>query len=531
MAGTPSPWETWTILFLAGLQLAVAYWWWRGPTLEGSRWWIVALFALNGAATVLNLGRRFGAELVLDATGGFLDRWSNFALLGFGLLALDVRRRWTRPRRAFLAAVGLLMVAGTGVWMAARLGPLSKPPWTRLATFHSLLLAIVVGSAALLRRFLTWDEGQSPLWGLALAGIGLRYAELSVWLTLPGELPPTWTGWVSFTASFGMWIALLSVVAAIVVGVWRYARDRPQRARTTYQLALALLLAGLLFGAGRSVDPDVTYLGVVFTLALVRPLVFAEVRSRLAGGHLWTSSIRTTLARGSCAYLAVILGLALATAIGLGFQGAHLTGAGLLPLGVLAGDFLLRRTPDLVSSTDEERNTGDEDWPLDPDEVTLPPDWRERLEAGRRRFRDLDPAVQDALAGLAHWQRILLVLEGTPDGDDLPPYERTTPGLHFRTHCPYASIGPEIRRANERARSIAEDLGVKSGPGSRSLALVDEAWGRAQGLDSPRVKHYELTPLGERVAAALREEIGLGDADPEDVARVVGEGFQADGDT
>lgn len=167
------------------------------------------------------------------------------------------------------------------------------------------------------------------------------------------------------------------------------------------------------------------------------------------------------------------------------------------------------------------------DWPLEHDEVTLPGDWADRTSENYHLFRKQPEGVREGLADLARWERIVLTLDGAPEREGLPPYERTTPGLHFLTHCPYSNIGPEIDRANERAESILEDFELETGSGMAYTDpdLVEGRLGRAEGLDSPRVKIYELTDVGERVAARLRDELGLGDEDPTEVERLVAEGF------
>jgi hypothetical protein len=48
-------WEFWLLSVLGVLQLYVAHRWWTGPHLEGTRFWVAALFALNGTYTVLRL--------------------------------------------------------------------------------------------------------------------------------------------------------------------------------------------------------------------------------------------------------------------------------------------------------------------------------------------------------------------------------------------------------------------------------------------------------------------------------------------
>lgn len=527
MAGTPAPWETWTVLFLAGLQLGVAYWWWKGPRLPGTRGWVTALFGLNGSATLLNHGSKVLASPLLDALGTLADRPTNVALLALGVIALDPdgrHRRWWGPA---LLALLALQVPSVAYMEWAKLAGAGAPNILRITTTPVLFLAAAVGGAALLQRGLRWSSDEDVLWGLALAGVAVRYADLTAWFfkarrvtQLLDQAPHQ----VLRDAAFLLGLAAMVLSAAGLLA--RYVRDPPDRNRRTYEFVLALVVAGFLYGAARNVSTT-TFLGVVFTMALVRPLVFLETRARLDGNHLWSGDLRRTLGTGTCAYLTSLAGVGVAVVVGLGTAGAFLTAAGLLPLGVLAGTYVQDHGPTPLSPGSRAPDPEEGQWPVEAEEITLPPDWRKRLTAGQRAYRDLAPDVRERLDGLSHWERILLALDGAPDGGDLPPYERTTPGLHFLTHCPYASIGPEIRRANARARSIAQELGLDPGPGAPVQPLVEEDWGRAQDLESPRVKHYDLTPLGRRVAQALREEIGLGDADPEEVARVVADGYEA----
>lgn len=527
MAGTPAPWETWTSLFLAGLQLAVAYWWWKGPHLPGTRGWVTALFGLNGAATLLNHGSKVLSSPLLDSLGTLADRPTNVALLALGVIALDPegrRRRWWGPALLVLLAV---QVPSVVLIEQAKLAGTAIPDMLKFATTPLLLLAAAVGGVALLQRGLRWSTDEDVLWGLALAGVVVRYADLSVLLFKVQRATQLLDQAPHETVRDALYLLALAALVLATAGLLvRYLRDPPDRNRRAYELVLALLVAGFLYGVARNLSTT-TFLGVVFTMALVRPLIFLEVRARLDGDHLWSGDLRRTLATGTCAFLTSLAGVGVAAAVGLGTTGALLTAAGLLPLGVLAGVYVQEHGPPPLSPAPPAPEQEGGGWPVDREDVTLPPDWRERLAAGQRAYRDLDPEVRERLDALSHWERILLALEGAPEGGDLPPYERTTPGLHLRTHCPYASIGPEIRRANARARTVAEDLGLDPGPGSSSRTLVEEGWGRAQGLESPRVKHYDLTPLGRRVAEAIRDEVGLGDADPDEVARVVADGFEA----
>lgn len=518
-------WEFWVLVSLGALQLAVAYRWWEGPSLEGTRGWVAALFALNGVYTVLKLGTQMGFPQFLLDLASMGDKWTNVALVGFGAAALDVGGRRGRLRRAVLLPLATVVVAATAYITVRRFAGLPDPAWHPWVSIQVLGAAILVGAAATAARFARWEDGTNPVWGIALAGVGLRYAELSTWL-FPTPVP-TAGDLLADPALVARVVALPAMVLAFGVLVLRYVRRRPTRARRTYELALALLLAGFLFGLARR-TPDKTVLAIVLTFALARPLAFLEAQARLDGEHIWSHRSGRRLAVGAGGLLAALAGVGLGAAVGLGFEGRAVVGAALVPLGAW-GAHALPTVPLGPGPTEAETggNPGT-DWPVEADRVTLPDGWREDLEDAYEDYADQSPEVRDALDGLAYWERLVLALDGAPDREGLPAYERTTPGLHLWTHCQYSGIGSELSRADDRAEVVAEALGVDAtGPGTPKGGLVAETWGRAKGLESTRAKIYELTPLGERVAAALREKVGLPEADPQEVARLVPAGFRS----
>lgn len=520
-------WEAWTLVLLAGLQLYVAYRWWTGSALPGTRGWIAALFLLNGAATVLQLVPRLDGP----AFGGFLasvaSRWTNIALLGFGLAALDIDDEWTRPRRLLAAPLALVAVGGIYASWLGHVG--TAPDWKKLVGGQVLLLAIVVGAAALVRRARRWGQDPNPVWGLALGAVGLRYAELAAWLSSPPKVPDPALGAIAFSNDVLKLLALVAMAAAGLVLLAWYLRDPPTYRRGTYELMLAFLGAGFLYGAARAIG-DPSWFAVVLTFTLVRPLAFLEAQARLDDARLWTHPSGRAVRLGACSLAAVLLGVGIAAATGFTTDGRLLVGGALLPFGAWLGhavDAELYRSSSPLGPSPSDGSVDDPHWPVDADRLPLPEDWEDRLAEGYRAYRALPDEVRQAVDDLAYWERLLLALEGAPEGDKKPPYERTTPGLHLQTHCTYASIGPEIQRANERADVIAAAHDVDTpGPGGAKMGLVEDSYGRAQGVDSPRAKFYRLTPLGERVAAAVRERVGLGDEDPADVARLVATGFR-----
>jgi hypothetical protein len=310
-----------------------------------------------------------------------------------------------------------------------------------------LFLAIAVGGVALALRARAWDRGDSALWCLVLAGVGVRYAELVIWFRDP--LPIPLLGGVAFPSLVGSWataLGFLSMVGAFLYLLSRYLPDPPGVAPRTYQLVLLLLLTGFLFGTARRLTADLNHLGVTLTLALVRPLVFLEARSRLEGGHLWSSDLRRPLGKGAVGYLGALVGVGIGGLVGFGTPGLLLTGAGCLPLGVLAGSVLLETVEDLEGvqparepdtgrdpgwgggSTGScrvqparEPDTGRDppDWPVDDEKVTLPPDWRDRSEGGLKRYRSLDGETRERSRGATR-RKVLRTLDESVSLSDVP---------------------------------------------------------------------------------------------------------------
>lgn len=289
-----------------------------------------------------------------------------------------------------------------------------------------------------------------------------------------------------------------------------------------------LLAAGFLFGAARHVA-SVPALFSFLTLDLLRPAAFVGVQALLHPRPFRETQQWAELWQGAIVFVWVLLGFPFSRLLGLSpvAAAAASLGFGVLAVALVAVVGRERRGAQAPSSranpgAEEE---GGPDWDLDTDRVSPPDDWRERLDAGYEAYRSLDEGTRAAIDDLARWERIVLALEAAPETDGLPPYERTTPGLHLVTHAPYASIGPEIRRTNDRAGRILEQFGI---PADRSLERADEplvegSMGPARGLDSPRAKSYELTEEGREVARRLRE--GLDVPDEVDLLQVLGEAY------
>jgi hypothetical protein len=524
------PSEAWLLAGLGVLQLGVAVWWWQGPNLRRTRAWVTGLFALNGLATLLAaLGELSGWPSLLPV---LVDRWSNVFLVGFGLVALRAGDRMRWPGRLLVIAAGAVTVAFT----AARIqGQWTGMPtqWTRTARNITLWPAIVVGGLALVAATRRAHEDGARLWMLLLAGVGIRYSELTAVIAPIADpsaiLADTWL------KSLTMGLRLLAFAAMFAAAASLLARRRnPDRIADLrfYDLSLILVLSGFLFGFARTLSPNISESTVYFSLALVRPLVFLGVQARL-GPTRWGEGSRSAWLRAGAGFF-VCGALAGLLAPLFGFQGLGVwpfLGIGGLVGGMLAPRLRLPAFPDQATTAEasqEEASVSDIVAAIETDRVQLPDDWRQRLADACEGYRKLPTDVQEGIEGMARWERILIALDGAPAGGELPPYERTTPGLHLRTQCPYASIGPEISRTNERADRILAQFGLREGEGAPvgEAPLVTSTFGSAEGLDSPRAKSYELTPLGERVAERLREEVGLADLDPAEAGPLVGETFE-----
>lgn len=526
----PPAWETWTLLWLSAFQFAVAYWWWKGPRIEGTRRIVTALFALNGIVTLRPVLLPYlPGDAYVKGVTGLADNFTLVLMVMFGAAGLDVSGRFRRARK--LGGAGLLVAYAllSPFWFMSKLGAFSMPTWDVLATTGVQLLAGILVAGAIVPRLRQPASRQRDAWLLALAGVGLRFAEFSMAELFPTSLvrglPES--GWfvAQHALRVGMAAAVVGALAALIVP---YFRD--EEPGLVHDASLALLLGGLVLGAGRRIGRG-DFPSLIFSFAFLRPLAFAGSQVRLSEGPWQRSRPVRNLVRGGLLFFASLAAVHLGTfwlaapPAALGF------GAALAVMGIP----VIRRfdpAPEAPSKPRGDVPEGDSsegahrDWPVEEDRVALPDGWQEELRAREEAYRELPEDVQGRLDDLARWQRIVLALDGAPEADELPPYERTTPGLHFATHCPYSNVGPNISRANERWEGILEELGVPGpdlSPGEEPL--IEGSWGRAEGLDSPRVKWYRLTELGEEVAAQLREDLGLGDRDAGEVTALVGEGF------
>jgi len=517
-------WEAGALAAMALIQFAVGYWWWKGPHLRGTRYWIGGLFALNGISSARqSLMLLPGIEsTVLDVIGALSDKWTNFFLFGFVLLVLARKRNL--PSRLLLSAVGFLMAVASPFFLWEGLSSAASFPWAGTVMSSVLTLAIIVGAVALAQEAQTTSEGQDAIWLFALSVIGFRFAELSAWLVGVDLLVDLGQGFPGLASSLLQTATLPALLIGFAIVVRERFRTTPSRDHTLFDISLLLLLTGFLFGFARAISTGRSF-AVFFSIGLVRPAGFLVTQWKLADRPFRDTAQWRQLRLGGAALCGAILAVPLASPFGMGTGGTVILGLTLAVFGLgLVRSLRLSRGP---AAAPDSNPSLEGDWPVDPEDVALPQDWKEQFTENLAAFRDLPEPVQDGLDRLSRWQRLILALYAAPESDRLPRYERTTPGLHFLTHCPYPSIGAEIARTNERWTKILEELGIDapSVPSSSETPLIESTTGRAEGLDSPRAKAYHLTPLGKRVGERLVEESGFDTLSAERLRRVIGEGY------
>lgn len=523
-----SVWEIWGLAALSILQFAVAYWWWTGPHLEGSRGWVSALFLLGGLTTLQNsiLGVPALESTVVDGLGGYTDRGSNLCLLAFGLLALNPQK--SRPSKWFLGIVASAFAISLPFMVPGQfLMAGSSPDWALFLFNLPLWLAILVAAAALIKLTKKSDRAETGLWLLALSGIGFRFAELTTWLA-PGKFGNLMEGLngLNLLDNLLQLAGFPAMLIAFSWMLWRRASGDTSHLGETYDVSLVLVLSGFLFGFARVLS-DETAFAVFFSMALVRPLVFLTVQWKIQDQPLRDTTQWRHLRTGGSALGASLLAIPLGGLFGMGVGGSVLVGAMLAALALVINR-ISTPTKKTQQGQRQRKVPGPvENLPLDSDNVPLPDDSRERVRKGLDAYRRLSDRARSSLTSLARWERILLALYAAPEEGQLPPYERTTPGLHFVTHTPYASIGSEVTRTNERVDQILQRMGIEqpSPGGNPSEALIESKMGHAQDLDSPRVKSYALTDLGVVVAEEILEDSGLADIDKNELIQVLGEGY------
>lgn len=524
----PPTWHAWGLFALGLVQFAVGYWWWRGPYLEGTRGWVAGLFWLNGVSTVLTAATLFPQMdlLTIEAVQRSADRATNLFLLAIGLIAID--QGLSTRGKLFVGAVGGVMLVAAPFWLGGILEVIEAPAWSDHVMSSSFYLAVIVVGVAIARTARAPPAKNADIWLLCLAGIGFRLAELGTFRFVRQGANVT-----SASTALGLADALLNasmfpfMVAGLAMVLWERRRLKPDWTPGWYDLSLALLLGGFLFGFARLLSPTTAF-AVFLSLALVRPVVFVVGQAQLDADAERRSQRSRQITTGGTALGASVLGVMVGTGLGLNPTGAILTGLTVAVVAIGAVRLILPEPP----SGRAGGPPGDlqlDTLPLDLENVSLPEDWHAIAAQGYRAYSTLPADVRDSVDGLARWQRIVLALHGVQDDGPLPAYERTTPGLHLITHCPYASIGAEISRTNDRWQAILEQMGWEIEPvaSADDEVLIRSQTGRAEGLSSPRAKAYHLTPLGHEIAEQLAHDLGLEELSPNELRESLGEGFGA----
>lgn len=517
-------WDLWLTWWAVALQILVAFWWWRGPSIRGTRASVTSLFALNALAAALATLSSLLGSIHLHLIGAAIDILTNPVLFWIGLSSipwLERRPWWRRALCGSAWGVGALAIAGRiGLFSVV-----SRTPMLDILVNVPLVgAAVAVALGLVARSRIPATDAQSRAWLLALSGLLVRMADLgtSVFLyALISGKTPGGAEWGTFLAlqTVGTAAAFVSVAVLVIALL-----SSPTGRRELLEVGAVVGIAGLAFGAARSgtTGLNATY----FTVAMLRPLLFVAAQVELDGRRFTDARDRRwrIVAAAGVGLFAGLLGVILGESVW------HFTPVGSMFTGVA---FLISTLPlarrlatskaVTVGSGGPTSGAEEERWPLDVDRVSLPPDWRQSVDANYKAYLSLPHEVTRRLQGLARWERILLALRDAPDGEGPPAYERTTPGLHLATHCPYAAIGPEITRANARSASILAEGGISYDHRLPQLLLVESSWGSAAGLKSGRVRSYRLTPMGKQAADRLRVRIGI----PSSVvaASVVGEAF------
>lgn len=542
--------EAWVLWWLAAFQFVLAFWWWRGPHLEGTRGWVSGQFLLHGSAALLAGFAVLSDRDWLVTIGELSDLWADVFLVGIAAAAIVhlSGQRWVLAALVAPAVGAIAWVTPGHLWPFLGAGPIVMPGESLLSV-APVSLAMLIGGPALVYAAREPEMGDRWPWALALAVLGVRFAEGATRENLP-RLSALLAGDPTDNATSVLLVcaSVVMIGSFLALGIQRL-RGTSQLARQRLELVITLLAAGFLFGLVRSPEGGVATL-TFFTLGFVRPVGFAAVQSALMGSRAKVADHWRGLAATAILMIVSVAGLVTAETLWETETSSSIVVASVflllaLPIVSRAAMVLERRAVELAdqvelpparAAPDAPADPADEpgtdrtlerDWPLlEADRVALPEDWAARTEDAFGAFRLLPPDVQEGLANLSRWQRVLLLLDALPEATPANAYERSTPGIHFHTHCPYASIGPEIARANKRWKAIVEEIDLNlpaSGSVDTRSALVLSTWGRAEGLKSGRVKLYELTPLGHRVAEAIASQLGLPDG-PERL-ELLAEGF------
>lgn len=521
--------EAWVLWWLAALQFAVAYWWWKGPQLAGTRVIVPGLFVLNGIATLGTSIATLAPSSAFAAFAAVSDRWTNLFLLGVGLAALPPQSQWRRAGPALLAIAALALFVATPPTATGTNELAGDPQLFVLIIELPLISGMLFAVMALLWHSSSKAlERDSRAWLLVLAAIGIRYAELAIVNFLPRVLgygPAVGvTGAINALAGLAIFVGMVFGFGAVLV----FRQGAAGATRRTLDTVAGFLLAGFLVGAARVGQPSIGT-AVFFTLAFIRPALFLAAQAELTGTGILRYTRGRDVAVGAFVFVTSSVGLLVAEGLwGMGpLRSLSIAGALALmayPAGVRLVRGIVTVAEPPVSRPLQQRPSR---WPIEADRIRLPDGWERTVEENFATYQVLPAQTRANLAKLARWQRLLLAIDAIPDGAPQNTFQRTTPGLHLATHCPYNSIGSEISRANARCKTILGELGIPV-PGWVSTtkhALVQDTWGQAEGLRSGRVKLYAATPLGKQVAERIRAMVGLSDLSPGEVGHMVAEGF------
>lgn len=465
-------WEPWALFWLAAFQFTAALWYREGPHIAQTKNWVIALFALNGAATLAIGLATISSIAPLSALAEAVDIWTNLALLGVAFALLGVGT--TRWAAAAVGILGLFLVAPTVGVLTSGAVPLAAPVLD-FARELPLLAAILVTSVVLLRALRAFDSATALVAGV----LGMRFAELTVSTFTVRFLRDAFTGQFATVATDVLRASAtisLVLVAIVLIVARRKVREED---RAIHDLVTGLLGAGFMIGVARVQVPTSATL-LYFTVAFIRPLAFLAAQSRLGGhglfgDHRWKSARNMALAGvvGSVGLFAASYLWLLPTAP------ATMVAAAVALLSYLAGRAMFPT-------------------------VSEPPAHEAEPTASPARGSspgEISP-LNHRLALLSYWERLVVVLYAWRDQPPDAP-ERSTPALARITGVPAASIGTEVSRTNERLER------AETGPES----VFVSSWGRPTGPSRRPVKVYRLTRTGETLAKGIMARIGMATED------------------
>lgn len=457
------------LFWLALFQLTAAWWYWNGPQLPRTRGWVVTLFALNGAATLLAglaglLSWSFGGVLA-DA----VDIMTNVPLLGVATSLHPGLR--SRGLRSFcVAALGVpAAIAAVAALAGQNALGFSQDVLALLRELPLLASFVLVGAA------LGWGGFQRPR--LIVASVlGMRFAELSASVFSIRFFDLRFVGPPGLVLGDVMRLAGSSALVVGAAALLFARRNSTAHDRPGIDLALGLVVGGFLIGTARAQAPSSASI-LYFTIAFIRPLAFLAAQSEMAGLDIGEDPRWRHVRSLGWAFAAGSIGLSIGAALwSLSTSAASLFAASVSLVWLVGERAVLSRTQH------QHRN-------------------RNTVRVALTRA-----PIEGELARMPYWERLAVVLYAWRD---LPPdaFERTTTALSSVTGVPYASLGTEMSRTNAR---------VGASPNARHGAVVfAHTLGVATGPARRRVKIYRLTTEGERQAEGILERAKIARSDLE----------------